>query len=123
MLAGVGPVLHYRPTEPTGRPSCRPTRPWSAGSRVLGAVRVALEAPEPLATVLGRSGWLLVALAAIDALLVVGLGFFVLTRLVVRPLQAMQMATARVGGRRLGAADRAIGARARWRRWPAPSIR
>jgi two-component system, NtrC family, sensor kinase len=96
VLAGVGPALHYR-TRDDGSTELSAYAPIPADNRVLGAVRVALEAPEPLATVLGRSSWLLVLLAAIDGLLVVGLGYFVLTRLVVQPLQAMQVATSRVG--------------------------
>jgi signal transduction histidine kinase len=96
VLSGVGPALQYR-VRADGLTELSSYAPVAAGNRVLGAVRVALEAPEPLATVLGRSGWLLVVLAAIDGLLVVGLGYFVLTRLVVQPLQAMQVATSRVG--------------------------
>jgi signal transduction histidine kinase len=96
VLAGVGPVLNYRVRAGDGATELVAYAPISAAGRVLGAVRVALEAPQPLATVLCRSGWLLVALALGDALLVVALGFFVLTRLVVRPLRTMHAATARV---------------------------
>jgi two-component system NtrC family sensor kinase len=46
--------------------------------------------------VLRRSGWVLLALALADALLVLALGYLVLTQLVVRPLQNVQRATARV---------------------------
>jgi two-component system NtrC family sensor kinase len=97
VLGGVGPVLHYRRRPGDGQMELEAYAPVLSASRVVGAVRVALDAPPPFSTVLGRSGWVLLALAAGDALLVVGLGFFVLTRLVVRPLQAMQTATARVG--------------------------
>jgi two-component system, NtrC family, sensor kinase len=97
VLGGVGPVLHYRRRPGDGQMELEAYAPVLSASRVVGAVRVALEAPPPFATVLGRSGWVLLALAAGDALLVVGLGYFVLTRLVVRPLQAMQTATVRVG--------------------------
>jgi two-component system, NtrC family, sensor kinase len=96
VLSGIGPALQYgvRPGDEVTELSAY--APIIAGGRVVGAVRVALDAPQPLATVIGRSGWLLVLLAAIDGLLVVGLGFWVLTRLVVRPMQEMQSATARV---------------------------
>jgi two-component system, NtrC family, sensor kinase len=97
VLGGVGPVLHYRRRASDGMTELSAYAPVMAGSRVVGAVRVAMDAPPPFATVLGRSGWVLVALAVGDALLVVGLGFFVLTRLVVRPLQTMQTETTRVG--------------------------
>jgi HAMP domain-containing protein len=96
VLAGVGPALQYR-TREDGSTELSAYAPIPAVYRVLGAVRVALEAPEPLATVIGRSIWLLLLLAAIDGVLVVGLGYVVLTRLVVQPLQAMQVATSRVG--------------------------
>jgi two-component system NtrC family sensor kinase len=95
-LAGIGPVLNYRQRPEDGAMQLVAFAPVSVPGRVVGAVRVALEAPQPLAAVLGRSGWLLLALAMGDALLVVALGFFVLTRLVVRPLRAMHAATARV---------------------------
>ena len=97
VLGGVGPVLHYRKRADDGMTELSAYAPVVSGAHVVGAVRVALDAPPPFATVLGRSGWVLVGLAVGDALLVVGLGFFVLTRLVVRPLQAMQTATTRVG--------------------------
>jgi signal transduction histidine kinase len=93
VLGGIGPVLRYRRRPEDGVTELSGYAPIAPAGRVIGAVRVALDAPAPFATVLGRSGWVLLALAAGDALLVVGLGFFVLTRLVVRPLQAMQVAT------------------------------
>jgi two-component system, NtrC family, sensor kinase len=97
VLGGVGPVLHYRTRPGDGMTELSAYAPILSGARVVGAIRLVMDAPPPFATVLGRSGWVLLALAAGDALLVVGLGFFVLTRLVVRPLQAMQTATTRVG--------------------------
>jgi signal transduction histidine kinase len=57
-------------------------------------VRVALSASEPTKSVLRRSGLLLLLLAIADALLVLGLGLFVLTQLVVRPLGHLRRATA-----------------------------
>jgi two-component system, NtrC family, sensor kinase len=97
VLGGVGPVLHYHRRSSDGSTELSAYAPVLSSGRVTGAVRVVLDAPPPFATVMARSGWVLLALAAGDALLVVGLGFFVLTRLVVRPLQAMQTATTRVG--------------------------
>ncbi len=97
VLGGVGPVLHYRRRASDSVIELHAYSPVVVGRRVAGAIRLVMDAPPPFATVLGRSGWVLLALAAGDALLVVGLGFFVLTRLVVRPLQAMQSATTRVG--------------------------
>jgi two-component system, NtrC family, sensor kinase len=47
-------------------------------------------------TVLRRSGWLLLGLVCGDALLVLALGYFVLTQMVVRPLRLMEKATAQV---------------------------
>jgi two-component system NtrC family sensor kinase len=43
--------------------------------------------------VLRRTGWVLLTLSIADALLVLGLGYLVLTRRVVRPLQTVQRAT------------------------------
>jgi two-component system NtrC family sensor kinase len=59
-------------------------------------VRIALPAPAPTTVVLRRSGWVLLALALADALLVLALGYLVLTQLVVRPLQTVERATAQV---------------------------
>jgi signal transduction histidine kinase len=95
VLAGVGPLLHYQ-VRADGVTELWAYAPVVVSSQVIGAVCVSLEAPEPLATVLGRSTFMLLVLAAIDGLLVVGLGYFVLTHLVVRPLQVMQSATTRV---------------------------
>ena len=96
VLSGVGPWLTYRPDRSGRGTELCAYAPVVAAGRVLGVVRIVQPAPDPLATVLSRSGSVLLGLAFADALLVVGLGFFVLTRLVVRPLQAMQLATARV---------------------------
>jgi two-component system, NtrC family, sensor kinase len=98
VLGGVGPVLQYHRRPADGMTELSAVAPVAPAGRVIGAVRVVLDAPPPFATVLGRSGWVLLALAVGDALLVVGLGYFVLTRLVVRPLQAMQVATSQVSG-------------------------
>ncbi len=68
--------------------------PIEVEGRVVGGVRVAIAASEPTKSVLRRSGLLLVLLAIADALLVLGLGLFVLTQLVVRPLGQLRRATA-----------------------------
>ena len=73
-------LLAYAPVESEGRP--------------VAAVRVAIAASEPTQVVLRRSGWVLLLLTIADALLVLGLGLFVLTQLVVRPLGQLRRATA-----------------------------
>jgi signal transduction histidine kinase len=92
-LAGGPPVINYRPG-PGGDKELLAYAPVEQEGRVRGAVRVALAAPEPTREVLRRSGWLLLLLALADALLVLGLGLFVLTQLVVRPLGQLRRATA-----------------------------
>jgi signal transduction histidine kinase len=93
-LAGGPPVINYREAPGTGEKEILAYAPVEVGGRVAGAARVALPATEPTREVLRRSGWLLVLLAVADALLVLGLGLFVLTQLVVRPLGQLRRATA-----------------------------
>ena len=93
-LAGGPPVINYR-QEPQGRETeLLAYAPIDSSGRVSGAVRVAIAASEPTQAVLRRSGWVLFLLAIADALLVLGLGLFVLTQLVVRPLGQLRRATA-----------------------------
>jgi signal transduction histidine kinase len=93
-LAGGPPVINYR-REPGGSDKeLLAYAPIESRGRVAGAVRVAIAAAEPTQEVLRRSGWLLLLLALADALLVLGLGLFVLTQLVVRPLGQLRRATA-----------------------------
>jgi signal transduction histidine kinase len=93
-LAGGPPVVNYR-QEPQGREKeLLAYAPVELAGRVSGAVRVAMAASEPTQAVLRRSGWLLLLLSIADALLVLGLGLFVLTQLVVRPLGQLRRATA-----------------------------
>jgi len=93
-LAGGPPVVNYR-LEPQGRATeLLAYAPIELSGSVTGAVRVALAAAEPTHAVLRRSGWVLLLLAIADALLVLGLGLFVLTQLVVRPLGHLRRATA-----------------------------
>lgn len=94
VLEGVGPVLHYRTD--TGGISLLAYAPLEVQGAVLGAVRIALDAPAPVPGFMSRQGPLLALLALGDALLVALLGYLVLTRLVVRPLQDVERATARV---------------------------
>ena len=93
-LAGGPPVINYRKV-PQGRDEeLLAYAPIEVGGRVVGVVRVAMEASEPTQSVLRRSGLLLLLLAIADALLVLGLGLFVLTQLVVKPLGHLRRATA-----------------------------
>jgi len=93
-LAGGPPVINYRKA-PQGRDEeLLAYAPIEVGGRVVGAVRVATPASEPTKSVLRRSGLLLLLLAIADALLVLGLGLFVLTQLVVKPLGQLRRATA-----------------------------
>jgi two-component system, NtrC family, sensor kinase len=93
-LAGGPPVVNYRRRPQSSETQLLAYAPVEADGQVLGAVRVALAAAEPTQAVLRRSGWLLLLLALADALLVLGLGLFVLTQLVVRPLGQLRRATA-----------------------------
>jgi two-component system NtrC family sensor kinase len=96
VLGGVPPVLQYRQALDGSGTELLAYAPVSVRTDVLGAVRVAVSAPAPTTVVLRRSGWVLLTLAAGNALLVLGLGYLVLTQLVVRPLQIVERATARV---------------------------
>jgi two-component system NtrC family sensor kinase len=96
VLGGVQPVLQYRAALDGSGTELLAYAPVSGRTDVLGAVRIALSAPAPTTVVLRRSGWVLLTLAAGNALLVLGLGYLVLTQLVVRPLQTVERATARV---------------------------
>lgn len=94
VLSGIPPAFNYRAY--AGGIELVAYAPVTRGTRVLGAARVNIPAPSPVATVLNRSGWLVVGLAIGDALLVLWLGYLVLTKMVVRPLQTVERATARV---------------------------
>jgi hypothetical protein len=96
VLQGVPPAFNYRARPGDGATELLAYAPIVGRDVTLGAVRVALPAPAPAAAVLARSGPLLVGLAVMDALLVLALGAFVLTRFVVRPLEAVERATAAV---------------------------
>jgi two-component system NtrC family sensor kinase len=96
VLGGVPPLFHYRHALEGEGVEILSYAPIKARNQVVGAVRVSLPAPAPTTVVLRRSGWVLLTLALADALLVLGLGYLVLTRLVVRPLQTVQKATALV---------------------------
>jgi two-component system NtrC family sensor kinase len=96
VLSGIPPVLQYRPALDGSGTELLAYAPVSVGNDVVGAVRVTVAAPPPTMVVLRRSGWVLLSLAAGNALLVLGLGYLVLTQVVVRPLQTVERATARV---------------------------
>ncbi len=92
-LAGGPPVINYRRQPHGATTELIAYAPIEHGGRVVGALRVGIAAPEPTQGVLRRSGWVLLLLAVADALLVLGLGLFVLTHLVVRPLGQLRRAT------------------------------
>ena len=95
--AGSPPVLHYRESPDGGATQLLAYAGVEAKGRIVGAARVVMEASPPVQVVLRRSGWLLLGLVCGDALLVLALGYFVLTQMVVRPLRKMERATAQVG--------------------------
>jgi len=97
VVAGIPPVLHYRDSPGNGATQLLAYAGIEAKGRIVGATRVVLDAPAPVQVVLKRSGWLLLGLVCGDALLVLALGYFVLTQMVVRPLRKMERATAQVG--------------------------
>jgi two-component system, NtrC family, sensor kinase len=97
VLAGIQPALHYRNSPDDGATQLLAYAGIEAKGRIIGVARVALDAPAPVRVVLKRSGWLLLGLVCGDALLVLALGYFVLTQMVVQPLRKMERATAQVG--------------------------
>jgi two-component system, NtrC family, sensor kinase len=92
-LAGGPPVINYRRTE-GGDDELLAYSAVELDGRIVGAARVTLSIAQPTQAVLKRSWPLLLLLAVCDALLVLGLGIFVLTQLVVRPLAQLRRATA-----------------------------
>ena len=97
VVAGSPPVIQYRDSPGGGATQLLAYAGIEARGRIVGAARVVLDAPPPVQVVLRRSGWLLLGLVCGDALLVLALGYFVLTQMVVRPLRKMEQATAQVG--------------------------
>jgi two-component system, NtrC family, sensor kinase len=93
-LAGGPPVVNYREQSQGSGKELLAYASVDIDGRVRGAVRVVIVATEPTQEVLRRSGWFLLLLTIADALLVLGLGLFVLTQLVVRPLGQLRRATA-----------------------------
>ena len=92
-LAGGPPVINYRQAPYDNSSELVAYAPVEVGGKVVGAARVELAAAEPTRVVLKRS-WLLLAFLTVgDALLVLALGLFVLTQLVVRPLAELRRAT------------------------------
>jgi signal transduction histidine kinase len=97
VVVGIPPALHYRNSPGDGATQLLAYASIEAKGRIIGVARVALDAPAPVQVVLKRSGWLLLGLVCGDALLVLALGYFVLTQMVVQPLRKMERATAQVG--------------------------
>jgi len=97
VLAGVPPVLSYRgETQGDGTQQLLAYAPVHLRATVAGAVRLVLPAEAPVMAVLRQSSTFIITLAVGDAILVLALGAFVLTQLVVAPLQAVETAAARV---------------------------
>jgi two-component system, NtrC family, sensor kinase len=93
-LAGGPPAVNYRVRSHDGTRELLAYAPIELDGNVAAAARVALAAAEPTREVLKRSWLLLLVLTLADASLVLGLGLFVLTQLVVRPLAQLRRATA-----------------------------
>jgi signal transduction histidine kinase len=93
-LAGGPPVINYRRSPESQEEEILAYAPVELRGHVVGVLRAVIAATQPTQVVLRRSGLFLVLLAMADALLVLGLGFFVLTQLVVRPLGQLRRATA-----------------------------
>jgi signal transduction histidine kinase len=97
VVVGIPAVLQYRNSLGNGATQLLAYAGIEVKGRVVGAARAVLDAPAPVHVVLRRSGWLLLGLVCADALLVLALGYFLLTQMVVRPLRQMERATAQVG--------------------------
>lgn len=95
VLSGVPAVLHYRKGT-QGDTELLAYAPVLSGKRVVGLVRVVTRAPPPMIGFLASSGSALVGLALGNAVLLVALGYFLLTALVIRPLRGVEQASARV---------------------------
>jgi signal transduction histidine kinase len=96
VLAGAPPVLNYRADPEHGGKELVAYAGIEADGRVRGVARAVLPADVPVHVVLRRSGVLLLVLALTNAALVLALGYFVLTQLVVRPLRRLERATTQV---------------------------
>lgn len=93
-LSGVPSVLHYR-TGAVGVTQLLAYAPVTLPSgQVAGLVRVVMEAPPPMLGFLAKSGSMLVGLALGNAVLLVALGYLLITASVVRPLRQVEKATA-----------------------------
>ncbi|MDX2024254.1 MAG: HAMP domain-containing sensor histidine kinase [Deltaproteobacteria bacterium] len=101
-LSGVPSILHYRKSG-AGQTELLAYAPVTSGKRVIGIVRVVLLAPPPMIGFLAKSGTILVGLALGNAVLLVALGYLLITSLVVRPLRAVEQATAGVGNQTITA--------------------
>jgi signal transduction histidine kinase len=102
-LAGGPPVINYRVSPEGAHKQLVAYAAIEREEQVLGVARVVMDATPPTEVVLRRSGLLLLVLVILDALLVLGLSYVVLTQLVVRPLEQLRRATARVSAGELEA--------------------
>ncbi len=96
ITTGIAPVLHYRDAPELGEKQLLAYAGVERRGRIVATARAVLTAPAPVLTVLRRSGWLLFGLVCGDALLVLALGYFLLTQMVVRPLRVLERATTQV---------------------------
>jgi len=99
VVAGIPPVdSQYRDSPGGGATQLLAYAGIEARGRIVGAARVVLDAPAPVAgRVEAFRAGCCCGLVCGDALLVLALGYFVLTQMVVRPLRKMERATAQVG--------------------------
>ncbi len=102
-LAGVPSALHYRKGA-SGVTQLLAYAPVMAAGQVVGLVRLVIEAPPPMMGFLAKSGSVLAALALGNAILLVALGYVLITSLVVRPLRQVEQATAALAKGDFGAA-------------------
>lgn len=96
VLAGGPPIVNYRNSPQDNHKQLVAYAGIGREDQVLGVARVVMDATPPTEVVLRRSGLLLLILVILDALLVLGLSYVVLTQLVVRPLEELRKATAKV---------------------------
>jgi signal transduction histidine kinase len=110
-LAGGPPVINYRLSPEGTHKQLVAYAAIEREEQVVGVARVVLDATPPTEVVLRRSGLLLLVLVILDALLVLGLSYVVLTQLVVRPLEQLRRVTARVSAGELEARIPVTGAK------------
>lgn len=97
-LSGVPSVLQYRTRRGAGEEELLAFAPVLRKGTPAGAVRITMLAPAPVPGFLAQSGGPLAALAFGNAVLLVMLGYFVLTQMVVQPLRAIERGTTKISG-------------------------